>query len=67
VRKPGVSGAGREKAMFKSYEIGDSRFDEQGTGLAEEFGGIVTDRGCGAVLYDPAADLGNTKVTRETF
>ena len=55
-----------EKAIFESYEIGESRFEEQGSALAEELDGMCIERGCGEALYDPGAESGNTRVTSAT-
>ena len=42
----------------------ERRFDEDGSSSADELEGMWTDRGCGAALYDPGAESGNTRVTR---
>jgi hypothetical protein len=42
----------------------ERRFDDDGSSSADELEGMWTDRGCGAALYDPGAESGNTRVTR---
>jgi hypothetical protein len=47
--------------------MGESLFEEDGKLFAELFGGIVTVLGCGAALYEPEADSGNTSVTNDNL